>query len=297
MLLSFDVTAQEIPFGDPYDRDAEPVQCLALDAWPLVNGLPPIARPNGYVFDIVSVLARGLEPSEFDPYTCSCGAAGCVGIHQNVVLESDEHEVRWVFPEKPFRAEFDAALSTVGEPLVLRFGRAQYEAALAEVEGQLLARAEASQLPVVVGLDREPENGALFRENLASAREYTLQYIADRNHRFEIFGKLMDTFVTITFPCGQRYTIAVSHLAYTLADRISEANGVDRDEPLEDEVLPRLHSGHDAILAEARALSWSEVESIVWYDSSVEQEHVPLTEFDMAEQWAGAQFEVCYRPD
>jgi len=293
-LLSFNVTAAECPYHDPCDRHAAPQTCLGIDALPLFDGKPVLPGRNGYVFDIISVLARGVEPSEFDPYTCSCGAAGCAGIFDNVVLESDDEEVRWIFPEKPFRAEFNPDLVVAGEPLVFRFDRIQYETVLAETEAALIAMAEASTLPVLIALERDPANGAALREVIAEAREYTLDYIADRNYRLEIFGKLMDTFVSVAFPCGQHYQIAVSQLAYTLADRIVEGTEVDRDEPLEEEVLPNLHSGPEAILEAARTLPWEEIEHILWYDSSVEQEHIPLDTWDMVSEWANAQLAVRY---
>jgi hypothetical protein len=293
-ILSFNVTATECPYHDPCDRHAAPQTCLGLDALPLFDGKPVLPGRNGYVFDIISVLARGVEPSEFDPYTCSCGAAGCAGIFENVVLESDDEEVRWIFPEEPFRAQLNPELTVAGEPLVFRFDRAQYAAALADTEAALIAQAEASTLPVLIATEREPASGSALREVLAEAREYTLDYIEDRNYRLEIFGKLMDTFVSVVFPCGQRYQIAVSHLAYTLADRIVDGTEVDRDEPLEEEVLPKLHSGPDAILEAACTLPWNEVEHILWYDSAAEQEHIPLDTLDMVSEWAGAQLAVQY---
>lgn len=293
-ILSFNVTAMECPYHDPCDRHAAPQTCLGLDALPLFDGKPVLPGRNGYVFDIISVLARGVQSSEFDPYTCSCGAAGCVGIFENVVLESDDEEVRWIFPEEPFRAQLNPELAVVGEPLVFRFDRAQYEAALANTEAALIAQAEASTLPVLIATEREPASGSALREVLAEAREYTLDYIEDRNYRLEIFGNLMDTFVTVTFPSGQHYQIPVSHLAYTLADRIVEGTEIDRDEPLEEEVLPMLHAGPDAILEAARKLPWSEVEHILWYDSTAEQEHIPLDTLDMVSEWAGAQLAVRY---
>lgn len=295
--LSFDLTVTEAVHEDEFQEKPVPRPYLSVEAWPVVGGHRVIEGRTSYVFDTVMLLSHGTEPSDFDPFTCSCGVAGCVGIHENVQLEADADEVRWVFPEEPFRKELNPALAADGVALVLRFDRLQYEAALADLEKRILGLAEQRTLPVVVPPDSHPNLDEPFGEKLAAQREHTARWIADARHRKVIFNKLLDTDIAVTFPFGAHYEIAVSRLAWEMADNITGDDYEDRDRVLEEEVLPVLHGGDEAILAAVRALSWEQVSTFIWWDRSAGGEYVPLeNRADMPDQWANAQLVVRYRP-
>ena len=176
--LTFELVIDEAVYKDEFDDSAPDRPYRSVQVRPFAGGHELVVSPHGLVFDAVSVLAHGIEPSEFDPYTCSCGVAGCAGIHFEVALQADADEVRWVLPEDPYRNLLNPALRTEGQPLVVRFERTQYLEALADLQARILALGADGGLPVTVSPDEWPDLDVPVADMLARARKHTLEWLS-----------------------------------------------------------------------------------------------------------------------
>ena len=294
LAISFDLTAQTRDYQDEAFENSPVQPYLHIDAWPLADGHSLLTSRSGYVFDLLAVLSHGLEASELDVFTCSCGVAGCAGIHETVQLQVDENEVRWVFPEEPFRVGFNTDLIASGEPLVLCFDRAQYEEALADAKRRLLGLSEGTGLPAAIPPFAYPDLETPLRQTIEEAWDYTQNRIEEERHRAVIFGNLLDAEIKVSFPNGAVYRLIVPHLAYTVSEKVAEARGLDDyDDVLEEETLPAFHANHDGMVAAARALTWEEVHHFVWPDSRIVQTvWLPAEPEEQVKQWAGAVLEL-----
>ncbi len=270
------------------ERAAQPY--LAVSVRPVVDGVEPT---TGYVFDIVSLLARGTEPSEFDPYTCSCGVAGCAGIFDCVKLDSDADTVSWTFPEEPFRKQLTPPLFETGRPLRLVFGRAQYEQALADVQQRLLALEAEQPLPVVVLPDSHPDLDLSLSAMLARAQVYTRQWLDEQAATRALFGPLLEEEVLAVFPDQRRLVLFVRNLAQDEAERLAHAQGTPDagDELLESTVVPAFLADQQAVLEAVRRLTWDDVDAAAWRET-VPGVDTPEDSDAMARNWPLAVLSV-----
>lgn len=237
--LSFDITTshQEAEFGEG--------AYLAIAVRARVDGQSPYgAEDRENVFDAVSVLVQGTRAGELDIYTCTCGVAGCAGIHEEVVVEVDDAQVRWRFPEDPFRKRLSLALLPEGEPLVLAFDRAQYSAALADLTQRIEALTAQlghayNVLPASSPLDTRGET--LFSRVVADYRNRSDAYRLDVSEREAADGALRDFIIETTLPNGFVLRCDLEELARKLVPADVE------------DVNAYLHAGHrDAVLADPR---------------------------------------------
>lgn len=271
------------------DRAARPY--LEVEVRPLVNGVSPL---SGYVFDIVSLLAHGVEPSEFDPYTCSCGVAGCAGIHECVTLDSDHDIVSWSFPEEPFRKRLAASLFDEGRPLQLVFRRQQYEQALADVEQRLLALEAEQELPVIVPPDSHPDLNVSLTDMLARARQYTREWLDEKAATRELYGPLLHEEVLAVFPDQRRLVLSVRNIAQDEAQRLANLPGAtqDADELLESAVVPAFLADRQAIVRAAQLLSWDDVDACAWRENVPGVDRCTEDAETMARNWPLAALSV-----
>ena len=289
-VLTFDLNLETDTQVNDYDDEKVTTRAyITAEAMPLVNGMPMLEGPVSYVFDTASVICRGLEPSDFNPYTCGCGVAECAGIWDHVRLEADEHEVRWVLPEEPYREKLNPALQVAGEPLVLTFAREQYAAALTELEQRLLTLEKESAQPVVLLPESHPNLDENLEFCLERGKTNILNWIASERHRKAIFGKLLDQEIDIVFDSGFRYILPVSSVAYEQSFILEKERGTSRQELLEQEILPVFHASPDAILDIVRSLSWDCVQHMAWFQADEEPEQPPEELADLPKEWLTAQ--------
>jgi len=288
-VLTFDLTLGTDTQVYGYDDKATNRAYTTAEAVPLVNGLPMLEGPLSYVFDTASLICRGLEPSEFNPYTCGCGVAECAGIWDAVRLEADESQVRWILPEAPYREKLNPALHVAGEPLVLTFSRDQYAAALAELEQRLLLLEKESGQPVVLLPDSHPNLDETLAFCFERGKTNILAWIASERHRKAIFGKLLDQEIDIVFDSGFHYILPVSSVAYEQSFILEKERGSSRQELLEQEILPVFHASADAILDITRSLSWERVQHMAWFQADEEPEQPPEEVADLPKEWLTAQ--------
>lgn len=123
---------------------------------PIVNG-NLVNTP--WVFDTMGVLVRQ-DPGYylFDMFTCTCGIAGCAGIHDEVHVRVQNDVVQWQFPRlEPFLAAFvPAHFASADNALVWTFETQYYQQSLKALMDLLRnMEAEHSDIP----LQLWPEDG------------------------------------------------------------------------------------------------------------------------------------------
>jgi hypothetical protein len=279
--LSFNVVVVDLVDSSDEGAPARPYRLL--EARPLVDGTPLL---DGYVFDVAPLIGYGLRDVETDLYTCSCGVAGCAGIHENVQLRVDRDSVAWTFPEEPFRKEMCAELFPADAPLTVRFERKQYKQALRDVEAELLALAADGGAPVVLAAGSAyPDLSTPLKKVLKNIRRQANDWLARIAYEKELFGELLDKEVLVRFPCGAMRVIPVTSFAYDLAFEEGEATGVESDDLLADKYLPDWRKDTTGLIAAVRAAPWELVRDVMYRTSrgGAELEAAP-------EQWADAQF-------
>lgn len=257
----------------------------SVEARPVVDGLPLL--PTGYLFDTLAVLSYGRKTCATDLFTCSCGVAGCAGIHEEVEIVRTVRDVSWTFPEDPFRTRLEPRLFPAGEFLTVRFARGQYDAALRALERELEVMGADGGLPVVIPPDSSPDLSLSVRTQIQNAKKFAAQYLKRLAHRKAIFGLLYDQRVVVQFADGVRRYLAATVAAELQAEHISVETDEDSSEVLEKVVLPELLRNPHAIGEVLRTLPWDFVRSALWRfagDTDVADDTV------LAAQWASAVF-------
>ncbi len=138
--LSFSIVTEEVDAD--FEEDGRYVKAHVRA---LVDGASPFTSSSSEpVFDAHEVLIAGLRGGELDIYTCTCGVAGCAGIHWECHIDIQETTVSWSFPKAYYDARLLAGLGQErGDYRMVVFEREQYAAALAELTQQLDTLAEA----------------------------------------------------------------------------------------------------------------------------------------------------------
>lgn len=265
LFLSFKTEVRECMTYAEEDLTGVARPYLGVTVRPLVDGVELLE--TRFIFDIGSVIARGAEPSEFDPFTCSCGVAGCAGIHEEVELTASDSEVHWTFPESCFRAVLNPEVFASDEPLVAKFDKRQYLQALADVEAEIVQLEASRGLPVVLPLDSYPELSEPFAQQLNNMRAHTREWISSQNAHKELFGPLINEELVVEFANEDRYSLGLTSLVYDKVEQLREARDAcadSNDELDEDEdplaferlVVPQFLADRDCAIAFARTLSW-----------------------------------------
>lgn len=254
--LSFVITSslETSEFGEP--------DYTKFEVRALVDGKSPYANPKQEdVFDAVSVVLQGLEPGEFEVYTCSCGVAGCAGIHEDVVLEADDRYVRWRFPKDPFSKRLDAKLNGPAKTPIVEFSRTQYAEALAGLEAQLNRLVQA--LPVK-SWSVAPASGAVaeadsttFSDFLAACRRRAEEHRQREALDSEAEGALRHSALQATLPNGVVIRTTLATIGWYLVPGDTE----DARTYLRDVLRERVLADPVAALQEVPRDEW---ESVFW---------------------------------
>lgn len=240
----------------------------SVDVRLLVNGKQPTTQ---YTFDILNVIGYGARSCDIDLYTCSCGVAGCAGIHDAVQVLAEGEVVTWLFPEKPFRTQFDPALFPAEQPLLVRFARTQYLQAIADIEAQLFELTMTSEEPLVLSPYTYPKFDLVIGESIAGAKEWADSRLANIAWLKKLFQHLYDMELLVEWPNGAQQRVSVVTLAQELAYRKAESLKLDpesEDEErhviLENEIAPAMVASNEALFDLARSIPWKETTGILW---------------------------------
>lgn len=104
---------------------------------PIVNGL---LLDTPWMFDTLEVMFHAREGLHaLDMFTCSCGIAGCAGIHNHMFIRVEPTMVYWQFPrEEPFLRNFvPKHFAVLDKRLAWCFERKAYANAIASLKKQL----------------------------------------------------------------------------------------------------------------------------------------------------------------
>ena len=184
----------------------------------LVDDVEPLTSRSERPFDALHCALYGMLPEDHDLWTCSCGIAGCAGLHDGVEIALTDDHVQWQFPLATYRKKFSEAFvgrfpvppvpeGTLAEDdkqiLTLSFSRPQYEQALEELRGRLIAlKSEHPLLQLLPSTFYEhPEESALpaiWDQCVERAKSYCQ---ARTVHR-EVFGSLEDRWLELKTPLG-----------------------------------------------------------------------------------------------
>lgn len=251
---------------------------LAVDVRPLADGQSLYAGERSDVFDAIEMLLQEAEPcEELDIFTCTCGVAGCAGIHESCRLEVSDHDVSWAFPEDPFRQRLNQALFPMGQPLRVTFGKLHYEAALAELVAQLEQLRRESNLPVAVMPCLEPSDESLdtpLTEFLERCRARYADHEAWSDTVAQAEGALRTTVVVAELPGGVVQGCCLSSIAWELMSELER--GVDKIEHLNTGFREQLLADP---LSTARSLSAEQLADLFGLDANSPVE-------DYAPDWA-----------
>lgn len=234
----------------------------------LVNGKEPTKT---HTFDARTVVAYGARSCHVDLYTCSCGVAGCAGIHDDVAIVANADTVTWTFPEDPFRAQFDAELFPADRPLQVQFDTRQYLQALADLEAQLFELVMSSEEHAALVPYTYPDFDRVIGEELVSAKDWADKRLAHIAYLKSMFQHLYDQEVLVEWPNGAMQCAGVVSLAQELAFRRAEALKLDpeaedatRYEIMERDIAPAFVASDEAIFAMVRAIPWADRRGIFW---------------------------------
>lgn len=106
---------------------------------PVINGQP---IETGWVFDTTALLVhQEIGYHLFDLFTCTCGVAGCVGIHDELHLRVGKDEVQLQIPRvEPFLKRLSPKYFPNAEaPWILTFDAQEYKKALEDLVVQVQA--------------------------------------------------------------------------------------------------------------------------------------------------------------
>lgn len=221
-----------------YDEDAAGKemllgQFLHLEVTPIVNGTR-VETP--WVFDTAEVLARrDIGYHLFDLFTCTCGVAGCAGIHNDVHLRIDTKNVQLQFPRvKPFIENLvPKHFPNTETPLVWTFDAKQYQLASEDLISRLLAL-EVENIGTPMSLF--PEDDYAFSNpaksialQLSRAAQYFAEYTADVNENKLYLGPLYQAELKIEIE-DDVYTLRVSDVFEAAYDNLVSEQSKDNDE-------------------------------------------------------------------
>lgn len=263
-VITSEVFADATVAGDEAEQEETPFVSLWLAM--RVNGTVLIeSHSDAPVFDPSCVLGQALDAGYFLPYTCGCGEPGCVGIDLKAHMRADADIVTWRFPEQPFRTWMAPRVIQGRKPIVFRFARAQYEAALLDLAqryhpyytGELKA-------DFVIGVDHYDRQvhrhaGKTLTQMLEDFRGASLKRLARQEKRESLLGPLLDATVEMTWPDGARASVLVETLAQHLAYEEEPLLEDERTKALE-RITSEFRSLEGAVCAEVKKLGFGAIE-------------------------------------
>lgn len=283
--LTFDVDFQV----ESTDDDRPFITALIT---PKVDGGFLFKNGNGPLFDAVAVIVREATPDSFNPFTCSCGEAGCAGIFEEVRLSADEHTVTWTFPEDYFRGRLSHTLFPADAPLRLTFEKQSYLASLTGLTQRLVQLEQEHKLPVVLPPVTFPEDylDQTVEETLAHARSWFAGYLEREAKRQSLFGPLLHLELHAHFPNGYVCSFSVEGLAYDLA-RVDNPDAPKAEcEANLERLVPEWRADASALLSDVKQAAWADIEYRAW---SLEEPTEDCRDTDkLVELWPQARLEL-----
>ena len=192
---------------------------------PIVNGN---VLSTGWVFDTTALLVRkNIGYHLFNMFTCSCGEAGCAGIHDEVHVRVQTDIVQWQFPrQSPFiETLVPGYFASVDNPLVWTFEASAYTEALALLV-TMLEKLETETLDMSVEL--WPQDG---RPNDAPTQKVLIQletaergfndYSEKKKDARAYWGALYSASLAIAVD-DATYSISVRDFLEVVCDKIHE---------------------------------------------------------------------------
>lgn len=223
--LSFTV----IPTPSPTDDDNEPY--VWLKVVPLINGISVKCA----LFDVADILAQDTQTGYFEPFTCSCGVAGCAGIFESPYLYVHGDTLEWRFPEDYFRESFPKDLTADRSKLVYSFGLESYRRALESVMTELQRCYDKYlRTSFFIGSDPHEEDFDIALVDIvANIRERRKQWLAGIRLKEETFGDMLGAEARAMLPDGSIVSVNLvrmaDSLAYTDMAGTDDVLGADRD--------------------------------------------------------------------
>ncbi len=158
--IQFVPTSSQPPGSPGTGASAGAAAPLTVEPRVLVDGID-LGEGASYVFDWLYLVAQGLQPGEFDLFTCSCSVPGCAGIHESCVLRVEAEQVIWEVPETAYGRMLRPRVVAHGAPLRFVFEPRAYLQALEDsvVHFEALQRAHPLlQMGGLIDYD-EPQEG------------------------------------------------------------------------------------------------------------------------------------------
>lgn len=207
--LSFTV----IPTPTPTDDENEPY--VWLKVVPSINGI----NINCALFDVGDILAQETQTGYFEPFTCSCGVAGCAGIFESPYLFSEGTTLEWRFPEDYFRKSLPKALTGDRSKLVYSFGVDGYSRALDALVTELQRCYETyPRTSFFIGNDPDEEDFDIALSDIVdNIRQRRKQWLAGIRLREETFGSMLGAEARAALPDGSILSVSLVQLADSLA--------------------------------------------------------------------------------
>jgi hypothetical protein len=189
---------------------------------PLVDGARLHDPGKSHVFDALSVVSAGLGGGSCDIFTCSCGVAGCAGIHEDVRIEVFGDEVSWVFPERPFRNSFSLRFQGAHEFEVV-FDKAQYAQELSRLVRSLEDEAAKMGLPYLTEPCEHPSPDALalgLADFAAKCKIGADEWREQSRARSKAAGRLSDWSIEARLSNGRLYEASLASVGWALCGRV-----------------------------------------------------------------------------
>lgn len=297
-VLSFSITSERrLDFeyvGE--SREELEVEKQVVIVRPLVDGKP---ITDAYVFDVVDMITLGPDDTEFYPFTCSCGVAGCAGIYAPTIQKTENGILSWYLPDEEhdgFRSNVNTEVIAPDQPLVLSFDKEQFEKAVADLETSLIALNVTQEVPLMLELgfnSIEIPWSQYFDECRKRHKDWQDQ-LAERKARF---GNLFGGDVIASFNNGMKVSFTVTELVFELTS--SNCNQIHRNDVFDFEEIRLLNifrNDEKAMLKAIKHLSWEQVSPLgCWFyeDDYSEHDCTPKDDASLSQElWEKAMLEV-----
>lgn len=155
---------------------------LFIDGYELVTGDYPV--------DIKWLLTNELINQNLDLYTCSCGHAGCAGIHDYVALKTTNTEVEWHLPECFYREHLNKELIKSNPDLIFKFSLDEYVEELSDTIEAICNIQKDTQYNIVILPEAYPECYLItnsFDAYLLDAKKKYLDHLEFSNEHNSVY--------------------------------------------------------------------------------------------------------------
>jgi hypothetical protein len=268
--LSFTVTVSEQTYQLPTRGTSAGSETLekpsASETAPLalvrafIDGVEPLVSRIERPFDAGLAILFATHAGEHDLYTCSCGVAGCAGLHEGVHVTLLEDTVQWAFPLGTYRARLHPSfLSEREDSLVVTFDKGQYLSALTDLEATLQALAKIHQhLQLAPSEPYDPPAETSFLATWERQSRRAKEYHRDNQMHVEVFADMVDLSLGFTTPIGD-FCLSPIGLRRTIAldSRPKQSFDVTRARYVKAAKL--MHALRDTPTAFFSSLNWAEV--------------------------------------